>query len=77
MKIFIDTSAWIAIADRNDQYNNTATQCYTDLILQNQSLITTNLVLIETFNLLTKTIGNKATVKFGNTLPSILFLKIE
>ncbi|MBI5198278.1 MAG: PIN domain-containing protein [Nitrospirae bacterium] len=77
MKIFVDTGAWIAIADRSDQYAKSAGQCYSDLILQRTNLITSDMVLVETFNLLSRTIGNKATLKFGDALKNIVFLSIE
>jgi len=76
MTVFIDTGAWVAIADRNDQYTNEAIRLYKDLILRKEELITSELVLVETFNLLSQTIGSKATISFGNKLKSIPFLKI-
>lgn len=77
MKIFVDTAGWIAIADRNDQYAKIAGQFYTELILKRSNLLTSNLVLTETFNLLARTIGAKATINFGNALKTNVFLKIE
>ena len=44
--------------------------------LRKEQLITSDLVLVETYNLLSQTIGSKATVNFGNKLKSISFLKI-
>jgi predicted nucleic acid-binding protein len=76
MIVFIDTGSWVAIADRNDQYSKEASQLYTDLILKREQLITSDFVLVETFNLLTQTIGSKATISFGNKLKAILFLKV-
>lgn len=76
MIIFLDTGAWVAIADRNDQHTDEAIQLYKDLILRKEQLITSDLVLVETFNLLSQTIGSKATISFGNRLKSIPFLKI-
>ena|SRR3990170_1735488 len=77
MRIFVDTGAWIAIADRNDQYAKIASQFYAGLIHQRRNLITSDLILVETFNLLSRTIGSKATVKFGNVLKTNAFLIIE
>jgi predicted nucleic acid-binding protein len=77
MRIFVDTGTWITIADRNDQYAKVASQFYTDLIVQRSNLLTSNLVLVETFNLLSSTIGSKATVKFGNAIKTNAFLTIE
>ena len=41
------------------------------------NLLTSNLILVETFNLLSRTIGSKATVKFGDALKTTVFLTIE
>lgn len=77
MKIFIDTGAWIAIADKNDQYAKIASQFYTDLILQRSHLVTSNLILVEAFNLLSRTIDSKATINFGDAIKTNVFLIIE
>ncbi len=77
MRIFVDTGAWIAIADKNDQYAKIATKFYTDLVLQRSNLFTSNLVLVETFNLLSRTIGSKGTTKFGDALKTNVFLTVE
>ena len=74
MTVFIDTSAWIAIADSNDQYSSEAGQLYTDLILRREPLVTSDFVLVETYNLLLKTTGNKASINFSNKLKAIPFL---
>lgn len=76
MIVFVDTGARVAIADRNDQYADEASQLYKNLILKREHLLTTDLVLVETYNLLSQTIGSKTTVSFGNKLKSIPFLKI-
>lgn len=75
--IFVDTGAWVAIADKDDQYAEKAGFNYTDFILRRERLITSDLVLVETFNLLSQTIGARATIKFGNLLTNNIFLKIE
>jgi len=77
MRIFVDTGAWIAIADKNDQYAKIATKFYTNLIIQRSNLFTSNLVLVETFNLLSRTIGSKSTTKFGDALKTNVFLTVE
>ena len=77
MRIFVDTGAWIAIADKNDQYAKIATKFYTDLVLQRSNLFTSNLVLVETFNLLSRTIGSKGTTKFGDAIKTNVFLTVE
>jgi len=76
MIVFVDTGAWVAIADKSDQYAGEGSELYRNLILKREQLITTDLVLVETYNLLSKTIGSKATINFSNKLKSIPFLKI-
>ena len=75
--IFVDTGAWVAIADKNDQYSKEASHQYRSLILKKERLITSNLVLVETYNLLSQTLGASATIKFGNILPSTNLIRIE
>lgn len=75
--IFVDTGAWVAIADKNDQYSKEASYQYTSLILKKERLITSNLVLVETYNLLSQTLGAGATIKFGNILDSTNLIRIE
>jgi uncharacterized protein len=76
MIVFVDTGAWVAIADRNDQFSDEAGQLYKNLILKREQLFTSDLVLVETYNLLSQTIGSKTTISFGNKLKAIPFLKI-
>ena len=75
--ILVDTGAWVAIADKNDQYSKEASHQYTSLILKKERLITSNLVLVETYNLLSQTLGAGATIKFGNILDSTNLIRIE
>lgn len=76
MMIFVDAGAWIAITDRNDQHSKEAGQIYTDLILRREQLVTSDLVLVETYNLLLRTIGNKTTLSFAHKLKINSYLKI-
>jgi hypothetical protein len=75
--IFVDTGAWVAIADKNDQYAKEASQQYTSLILKKEKLVTSNLILVETYNLLSQTIGSEATIRFGNILNSTNLVRVE
>ncbi len=75
--IFVDTGAWVAIADKNDQYAKEASHQYRSLILRKERLITSNLVLVETYNLLSQTLGASATIKFGNILDSTNLVRVE
>ena len=74
--IFVDTGAWVAITDKNDQYAGEASKLYKGLIFKREQLISSEFVIGETYNLLSQTIGSKATISFGNKLREIPFLKI-
>lgn len=76
MMVFFDTGAWVAIADESDQYAQQAGRTYTRLVLKREQLVTSDLVLIETYNLLLRTIGNKATRDFADKLKLISSLQI-
>ncbi|MBI5639582.1 MAG: PIN domain-containing protein [Nitrospirae bacterium] len=76
MNVFVDTAAWVAIADSNDQYASEAARQYRDLILKGVKLATSDFVLVETYNLLSRTIGSKPTITFGNKLKANRYLEI-
>ena len=63
-KIFVDTGAWFAIADKSDQYHNQAVGVYPRLFKDNDYLTTTNLVIAETYILIRRTMGHKPAVTF-------------
>ncbi|KYH32255.1 type II toxin-antitoxin system VapC family toxin [Neomoorella mulderi] len=51
-KLFVDTSAWVAVVNRRDQYHNIASTFYKSAFQEYGQLITTNLVAAETYILL-------------------------
>lgn len=50
--IFIDTSAWYALINKNDKYYQQISYKYSNLLKNNNNLITNNLIISETFTLL-------------------------
>ncbi|MDM8566677.1 PIN domain-containing protein [Candidatus Halobeggiatoa sp. HSG11] len=54
MKVFMDTAFLIAVIDTSDNYHDLAITCYKKLIKQKWSVITTEAVLIEIGNGLSK-----------------------
>lgn len=62
--VFVDTGAWLALADQSDQYHDKAVAQVKRLVDDNHELITTNLVIHETFMLLSRRISRKAAVAF-------------
>lgn len=68
MKVFIDTSAWIALYDKNDQYHNKAGKIWAEIINKKKQLYTTFDVLDETITLLRFRVGYKSSIDFGDSV---------
>ena len=62
--LFVDTGAWFALADASDQYHAQAVDTYPKLLKDFSSLITTNLVIAETYVLIRRNIGHQAAMVF-------------
>lgn len=62
-QVFVDTGAWLAIADRSDAHHKEAVATLLDL--QGRSrFLTTNLVVAETYVLIRRNLGFGAAMKF-------------
>ena len=66
MRIFIDTSAFYSLLDRDDENHRRAKSAWTDLLNNENSLVTSNYVLVETFALLQHRLGMEAVRGFQN-----------
>jgi len=55
--IFVDTSAWVAVVDRADQHHAAAAGFYRGIFQRYRALVTTNLVVAETYVLLRRALG--------------------
>jgi predicted nucleic acid-binding protein len=62
--LFVDTSAWYAVADQSDQYHRGAVAIYPSLLTRYHHLTTTNLVIAETYILIRRSIGHDAGIRF-------------
>ncbi len=67
-EIFVDTGAWYALQVPDDRWHGNAVACFRDLMHQGRSLVTSNLVVGETYTLLVRTHGNAAALRFVDTL---------
>ena len=75
--IFVDTSAWLALADSNDMHHQKAASSFPVILKNSQKLYTTNMVLSEAYTLLREELGHKAAMTFLisiNTSPRIKVL---
>lgn len=62
MKVFLDTGAFLALADEDDDYHSVA--IHTQLLGNRAQLLTSNYVLAETYTLIRFKVGHKAAVDF-------------
>ena len=67
-EIFVDSGAWLALADKRDQYHGRATAVYPQLLGQSNRLITTNLVVAESYNLIRRRLGYEPGMRFLQSL---------
>ena len=64
-KIFVDTSAFVALFDKNDQYHREATAYFESLISDSIQLHTSNYVVDETITRIRIQDGHKSAMEFG------------
>ena len=72
MSIFVDTSAFYAIFDANDQDHQAARATWSHLLEQDEVLTTSNYVLVETFALLQRRRGIEPVRLFHDVVMPIL-----
>jgi len=72
MKIFIDTSAFYALLDRDDDKQEAAKDAWSKILSAENILVTSNYILIETFALLQNRLGVIAIRAFQEDIVPIL-----
>jgi predicted nucleic acid-binding protein len=68
MRIFVDTSAFYALLDRDDAHHPRAKRAWTDLLKAVHALVTSNYVLVETLALLQNRLGMEAIRAFHDDI---------
>ncbi len=68
MRVFIDTSAFYALLDRDDENHRKAKNAWADLLKNDDALVTNNYVLVETFALIQHRLGVDAVRGFQNDI---------
>jgi len=66
-KVFVDTGAWLALADRSDAHHKEAVEAFLD-IQKRSRFLTTNLVIAETYVLIRRNLGFGAAMKFLDSI---------
>lgn len=64
MKIFVDTSAFIALVDATDRNHQPAKRCYHEIMQSGSRLISSNFVICETLNYLRTRISYRVAIEF-------------
>ena len=64
MSVFVDTSAFLALLDRDDEHHEAAQDTLEELASRDENLVTNNYVLLETFALTQHRLGLKAARTF-------------
>lgn len=72
MSLFIDTSALLAVLNRNDPSHHRARELWSQLLRAEQDLVCTNYVLLETVALVQKRLGLEAVRALYNDLIPLL-----
>ncbi len=68
MRVFIDTSAFYAMLDRDDENHRKAKATWVNLLKNEDTLVTNNYVLVETFALIQHRLGMDAIRGFQNDI---------
>lgn len=67
-EIFVDTGAWIALIDGSDRWHVTARRSYPAVLQPENSLVTTNLVIAETYAVVRHRLGHAVALRALETL---------
>jgi predicted nucleic acid-binding protein len=68
--IFVDTGAWVALADKDDAHHEDAASILPSLLKAHKILITNNLVVAESYVLILKLLGHNAAIQFLDRINS-------
>jgi uncharacterized protein len=63
-EIFVDSSAWIALANGNDSHHKVAASAYPGILENYKKLTTSNMVVAETYVVLLKELGHDIAIEF-------------
>ncbi len=75
MKVFLDTSAFFAILDRDDVNHEKAKDIWINLIDSDSTLVTSNYILLESFALIQRRLGLDALHSFQDDMLPILHIE--
>jgi predicted nucleic acid-binding protein len=68
--IFVDTGAWLALADEDDTHHKNAASVFPSLLKMCKGLVTSNFVIAESYILILKELGHNAAIDFVDKINS-------
>lgn len=77
MKLFVDTSAWLALNDKNDQYYTKAVAKSLEVKRRKIELLTSEYIVDESITLIRYRVSHKAAVIFGDSLFNSNIVRVE
>jgi predicted nucleic acid-binding protein len=75
--IFIDTSAFLALENRKDEYHRSALMFRDSLLESMESLVTSDYVLDESYTIIRLRAGHKIAVQFGEMIQATGLIEIK
>jgi predicted nucleic acid-binding protein len=75
--IFIDTSAFLALENRKDEYHKRALMFRDSLLESKESLVTSDYVLDESYTIIRLRAGHKIAVQFGEMIQATGLIEIK
>ena len=75
MSVFVDTSAFYALLDADDDNHGRAASAWREMMASDEHLVTTNYVLVEMFALLQSRLGLKAVREFQEGVVPVLHVE--
>ena len=77
MRLFVDTSAWLALNDKNDQYHGEAVSRSAKVKQQKIQLVTSEYVFDESITIIRYRVSHRAAVILGDALMSSTIVSIQ
>ena len=75
-KFFVDTGAFLALANQADQYHESAKKYLDELLASKPLLVTSNFVLDETYTRIRRKSGLKSAIAFGENIQASRQIKV-
>ncbi len=77
MAVFVDTSGFLAAADRDDRHHLTAVKAFTAALSDGQPLVTHSMVVTETSALMHRRLGHDVALAFLDSIKSMEVLWVD